>query len=665
MSVIIDGGKFTSQRTREEVVRDFTERISNLSEVEFNILKEFLKEITGSNDKSWVDEEGNKRKYRLIDLYRLIEYEHEVVDPETWITDPYYFGNTGNELWPKLKEDFIELFSGNYHEVIMTGAIGTGKTFFSNVCLCRTIYEISCLRSPQKSHGQADGQMIAIVVFHVTKELAKKVVFDSIVNMIRNSPYFMEHFQPKITKNEIIFPKNIWLAPLSSNTKSAIGLNIYSALFDESNFKKREGGSATDINEAKALYDSVSRRMTSRFGRSGKVPGLIILPSSKQTEDDFTQTRLLESRNDSTVFARDYSQWSVLPPDRFTKKRFKVFVGSSYMGSRILESEEKIFITDEMKEDGCKIIEVPENFRIDFERDIDRSLREFAGIATVTIKPFITNRDKIYNAIDNRQHPFEFIEWDSISALTIKDKLFHTDEENDISRPILNPTAPRYIHLDPSLTGDATGFAMGHISEYINIVRRNRKTGGLVYENAPVIIIDIMLRIVPPKNGEVDQGAIRELIYTLSEIGFPIRFVSMDSYQSAGIKQKLKQKGYISDIISVDRKMDPYDMLKQTLYEDRIRYYNYKPFINEIKDLIEDHKKRKVDHLPKRSKDVADAVCGVVYGLTTRMSGEPMPLLNSISANGEYKEDLSWVVGERNKNKKVVNNSQPLPFFIG
>jgi hypothetical protein len=111
--------------------------------------------------------------------------------------------------------------------------------------------------------------------------------------------------------------------------------------------------------------------------------------------------------------------------------------------------------------------------------------------------------------------------------------------------------------------------------------------------------------------------------------------------------------------------MDPYDMLKETLYENRIKYYKYKPFIDEIKDLIEDKKRRKVDHLDGRSKDISDAVCGVVYALSTRVSGEPLPMMQSMQ-HTDVEEDHSWVIdNKKTKNSGGNGHDRPMPFIMG
>jgi hypothetical protein len=659
MAVVVNNGRFKSERTDRERVEEITKAIAGLSKNEIEVLREVLKELATDDSKLYIDEYGRKEEFKIVDIYREAEYEREVVDVETWLHDPYYMGDTGNQLWPQLEKDFIEMFSGPYHEAILTGAIGWGKTFFSNLAICRMLYEISCLRNPQKSYGQSENQQIAIVNYHVTEKMAKKVVFTGVVAMLVCSPYFKEHFDPKITSSEIRFPKNVWLAPLSSARTGSLGLNIFGGVIDESNFK---GGRRTKqekaahakygiIDDASLVYNSVIRRMRSRFGRTGRLPGILLLPSSKQTEHDFTQKRILESRDDPTLFVRDYAIWDVQPPERFSKNRFQVFVGVDAQRSRVLDQDEDFEMTKEMEDEGCTIIEVPEDFRFDFEKDIDDALRDMAGIATMAVRPFIVRREKIFEAInDNMAHPTDVIEWNPNLPIAFNRRLMVAPDSNGKIRPIISPKSPRFVHIDPSLTGDATGFAMGHVSGMVNVSRRDKSTGKMTSEKAPVIVIDFAIRIIPPQDDEIDLGTGRQLVYILTEMGYPIRYVSMDSFQSIESKQKLVKKGYKAEIVSVDRSKDPYKILKEALYENRIVYYRYAPLIQELKGLVDDETTGKIDHLDKGSKDISDAVCGVCYGLTTVPMRMPLPIMKSIEPISGSMREYDWVV--RNKNLK-------------
>jgi len=293
------------------------------------------------------------------------------------------------------------------------------------------------------------------------------------------------------------------------------------------------------------------------------------------------------------------------------------------------------------------LTQVPEDFRPDFETDLESAIRDIAGISTVAICPYIQRREKITAAVDpKREHPFTVVEHDPSRSgefewrKIVKEIVLKSGDPKYI--PFLNPSRARVVHIDQSVRRDATGFCMGHQSGWTNVTRRD-KEGKLYTEVAPFYTIDFMLRIVPPIGGEIDLGDVRQLIYELTTHGFKIPVVTLDSYNSVDAIQTLKKRGYSAEVLSVDRKTDPYDTLKTALYEDRVSYYDYAPVQVELRTLEIDYGKRKIDH-PARgpdgrpgTKDVSDALAGVVYTLSQRQHLDPLPLLPGLTYGAEDK----------------------------
>ena len=100
-----------------------------------------------------------------------------------------------------------------------------------------------------------------------------------------------------------------------------------------------------------------------------------------------------------------------------------------------------------------------------------------------------------------------------------------------VKRPLLHPKAPRSVHIDPSLTGDATGFCMAHIGGWKDVERRSDTLSAPFFERAPIYVVDVILQIVPPPGDEIVLAEIRSLIYELNSHGYTITNVTVDSYQ--------------------------------------------------------------------------------------------------------------------------------------
>jgi len=563
---------------------------------------------------------------------------------------------------------------------VVANGIVVHNTFFASIGICRILYELSCMKNPQASFGLASQSGIAITNMSVTESLAIKVVFENIATKIKCSPYFQENFPFAATRKELRFPNSIWVAARSSTDTSALGLNTIAGIVDESNFfAKSTNANAANTDLAESIYATMRRRMKSRFERQGKLPGMLFVVSSKRTNDDFTARRIISAANDPTVFVRDYALWDVKPEDYFSVGKFYVLVGNDKVSSRILDvGEERQFL--ENPQEGTIVFPVPEDFRMDFQTDLEGAIRDIGGIATVSVNPYIQRRDTITAACNKqRSHPFSELIYDpSRKGTFMWDRMVSTRSERApggitevVNRPRLNPMAPRAVHIDPSLRGDATGFVMAHIGGWKDVVRR-ADDGQKFMERAPMYVVDLALRIIPPMGGEIVLAELRHLIYDLTRHGYMITGVSLDSYQSADTIQQMKSQGYRSEVLSVDTSPDPYDNLKTAFYEGRVDMYSYPPLISELEALQEDRrgKKRKIDHPVRGSKDISDALAGVLFQLRKYALEQPLPMLQSLSPDSD-----PWMTAAfQARGAPVVSvptmptagsNSDILPPFIG
>jgi hypothetical protein len=138
------------------------------------------------------------------------------------------------------------------------------------------------------------------------------------------------------------------------------------------------------------------------------------------------------------------------------------------------------------------------------------------------------------------------------------------------------------------------------------------------FELMPQINFDLILEVKPPRNGEIEFENIRKLIYKLREQGMNLKWISFDSYQSVDSRQILHQRGFATGLQSMDKDPLPYDVTKTAFYDGRVRAPKHDKALSEIVRLERDPQSGRIDHPPNFSKDCADAVAGVVYGLTYR-----------------------------------------------
>ena len=299
---------------------------------------------------------------------------------------------------------FIEAKEDQFVLSSNTGAIGIGKNYFADMAIAYMLYNLSTYHNPQLEFDLAPGSSIIFVQQSKTLTLAKKVVFDQFSQRLRASPYFSKHFPfDKDVKSELRFPKQITIMPVGGSDSSALGMNVYGGIIDELNFMARTEDSVEtrytgedEYDQAERLYTTLIRRMTSRFDQMGKLPGKLLLVSSRYYPGDFTDKKMAEAREEiarsgqSTIFVMNYALWES-PPGPLADENFLVEVGDDFKSSRIIQTK------DEAK-DQEDVIEVPMNYFNVFQRDLDSALRDIGGIVTGTKKPFIPYREAIVKA---------------------------------------------------------------------------------------------------------------------------------------------------------------------------------------------------------------------------------------------------------------------------
>ena len=664
MIVTTKDGRNISQRTLAEKRSWFRNRLSQMSPEEKRafvcVLDELdvLGHLRGDGDFDSQEEliSYSQNWHALASA----DYDEQIVPVEEFLISDDYLGRSGKNLFPKWKSDLIELDAGKYNEIIITGSIGSGKTTFCNMGLIREFYLLCALTDPQATFGLMPDSEIVLVCFNRDHKLAREVTFGGVKRMIETSPYFNAQDIHISTSDLVHRKKNIRIIAVSARSADALGRNVFGGIIDETEFlegstlrssQKLSGGKPF----AEMLHASITRRMKSRYERAGSLPGKLFMSSSARDKESFTNKRIVQARNEPTMFVRDYALYDVQPPERFSKNRFWVLVGANEIKHKILTDHEYDSIgkegRDSLYDQGCRFLHVPDNFRSDFERNLEDSIRDIGGVVTSTVSLYFQMPERIDHAVDPTLfHPLRTetwktgdrpsVDWRAISRRVRRRVAPGVYEE--VVEPRRHPHAQRHVHIDLSLgKSDPAGICIAHTVDHIDVERR-MDDGTPTKETAPLIEVDLVLRIEPPPDGEIDIGAIRGLVYGFMHHGFPITRVTMDSFQSAESLQKFRQQGMKAEIFSVDKNTDGYDALKGAIYEGRLSFYDYPILLNELKALERNEAVRKIDHPESGSKDVGDSLAGVAYSLSNNLAyGTPLEV--GISEHEDDSADSEWI----------------------
>lgn len=454
-----------------------------------------------------------------------------------------------------------------YNEVALLWGIGAGKSFLCSVAIAYMVFRTLCLRDPQAYYGLAPGSQITFANFSVSADQAARVVFNEVKQRIDNAPCFQwEGFErdKKIT-SELRWPeKGIAVMPGNSRETSALGLNILGAVVDEAAWLEvvertvRQAGRSSG-----GEYDAAEELYSALVGRVGK--------------------RGNQNWRKHSLFFMISSPRYV---DDFVSRKVREAETDLGIYARTLPSWEgasKLSLSGKTFSDKtCG--EVPVEYTSEFERNPERARRDYGAVPSTAIDAYFS-ADKVAAVIDPD---------------------LRIPEHNSLPDWFVGKSGKQYcIHVDLALRWDAAGIAMAHaegskvIIDYVNAIKASDFA-----EN------------------EIDLESIRQLILTFRERGFHISQVTFDAYQSADSIQQLMQEGFRTDILSVDKNTEAYDLLKELIYTGRCALPNHPLLIQELCQL-ELIRGKKIDHPPRGSKDIADAVAGAVFNVyTTSMLGD-------------------------------------------
>lgn len=482
-----------------------------------------------------------------------------------------------------------------YTEAVFTGGIGSAKSTTALYTVAYQLYVLSCFHDPHRTFGLDRASEIVFVFLGMAGESAVSD-YDRFYSMVKESPYFTLDFpyNPRM-KSELHFPHRIQVVQ-GINT---IGQNVMGGMIDEVNFgqivqnskRSLDGG---EYNQTLTVYNGLARRRKSRFLSNGSSPGILCLVSSKRYPGEFTDVKLAEAKEDPTIYVYDKRVWDVKPAGTFSNQRFRVFVGDAGRKATILDDHFTLLPGDEEK-----VISVPVEFLKDFRDDMIGSLRDIAGVSTVARYPYLQN----VNAVSSSFGHFP-------SILSLEETDMVTTQLEVFPQRFRNKERARWVHVDLGVTSDSVGIACGYVPKFV----QTPDEVGLM----PVIEFDFVLRVKPPRDGEIQFTKVRRLVVLLRELGLPVKWVSFDAFQSVDSIQMLRMAGFATGRQSMDLTANPYSVTKTAFYAGRVFAPTHKRALGEFLSLEKDTKTGKIDHPATGSKDCSDAMAGVIYGLTMR-----------------------------------------------
>ncbi len=535
------------------------------------------------------------------EFFEVLKENHFVetpVDVKTFVQSPDYLGqpllsDIQYEIVEAMsqiyrKEDLIDLMgeaAGVNHftkytknELILQLGKGSGKDFISTVACAYVVYKLLCLKDPATYFGKPAGDAIDIINVAVNAQQAKNVFFKGFKTKIERSPWFAGKYNAKADSVE--FDKSITVYSGHSERESHEGLNLLMAVLDEiSGFATEVGTGNEQGKTADNIYKAFRGTVDSRFPDLGKV----VLLSFPRYQGDFISQRYESVIADKETIERTHTfiMNEDLPHDD-PNNQFQISWDEdtilSYKIPRVYAFKRPTWEVNPTR----KI----EDFKLAFYTDLGDAMMRFACMPTYASDAFFKQKDKLEKCMNTRN---------PLDSFRRFDETFKPD-----------PDKVYYIHADLAQKHDKCAVAIAHVDKWVNIqVIKD-------YEQvAPIVIVDAVAWWEPRAEGPVNLSEVKQWIMNLRRQGFNLGMVTFDRWQSFDIQNELQAVGIRTETVSVAKKH--YEDLAMMIYEERVAIPMIPILLEEMSEL-KIMKGNRVDHPRKKSKDLADAVCGAVFG---------------------------------------------------
>ena len=549
-----------------------------------------------------------EREKKLIFL-KINGYNRLPPTIEQLYSDDYYLGGVdfydgGKSIYQFWKDELPKIFPSElttaYPFLILSGAIGIGKSTISRLCMANCYTRMLCMKNPSNTLHLIP-KPFSFVVTHR----------DETVGYNEFIKWFKEEALLKVPFFKNTRP-NFKLQLISSGPlggKIGLGSDVLIYILSELNFYPNP-------QRAQGILEAAYGRMTSRFNiQAMQMVGNLIVDSSSKGDNAATEWFLDNSPREYTYYCHP-AHYEVKPQDYKESKgqTFPIYVGDGKYPNQILGPSYKLA----EDQDPERVIHVPIQLKVEAKQNLEKMLQDKCGISTTSSDLFFSGSVEKFAECMDRPNPVpEIIK---VDFYDMSDRLI------DILRPAVNQI--------PAGTTIWLGLDLARVDDYASISATQFDHWKFI-GNAKFPVIKCYFDVaISRKNGqETSLRHIFDFIMALKAEGFNV-IVSADQAYSAEILQDCKRENIEARNISTDNvPCQPALYLKNLILQGLISVPKNRRLLREAYDLryVPMKKGYKIDHPskatnkpeifddistnPRGSKDCWDSLAESCYSL--------------------------------------------------
>lgn len=583
----------------------------------------------------------------LADQYGFIKRPPTIMEA---LEDPFFFGdNKGKTIYPIWKEKLQEYFPDPFHNkslvIRLTGAIGTGKSFVSQIILAYNLIKILHHKSYWKFNRlDKTASPASFWLFNTNLKKATDVLVKPLKGFFNEVPFFVDNWKQTGRKWDGI------TVEAGSRPDSALSTVIVGAVLSELEFLH-------PAYVAKECFDKVLSRFDSRVHNSTGLFSSLIIDCQTTTETEPIVDNILKTYpREITEFKA--AHWEAKPweyedspiPD------FYVYCGDNTRAPFVLDDNFSLENNDDLTLDTDRIIKVKGKLKPEFVSDVVLALAQKAGIRTDSTNTLFPDKQKVIDCFKIKN------EFNDVYSFDYYDKTSYWDILGGKLLDVLPKDRKIFGRIDLGLTNDKAGISFGYAEKGYEVETNGKK----IFRCNYVVPFSIGLQNKPGQSNNILR--ICDFFIKLS-LYRDLEFVSCDTFQSMQIKQTLLEANIDCDFLSVDRQHgNAYLTYKSLLMRGDISLPKNSLLLSE--HLALGRFNGKIDHPSSMSyvkffsdgsvkptgdvivgaKDISDSVSGLILSMVERGTNV---LVEVEREKSRTKSALYKKIADRNKIKQM------------